>query len=409
MSSSSLQGKIKTSFDSTPASFVSCAFASVASLDFGVFRSPFNIDKDKNMKKFNIAIIGCGKVAHLHAKAINNLQRARLVSVWSRTTTSAETFAAMYNVKPYRDIPSMIRESAIDLAIICNPHPFHKDAAVEAARAGAHVLVEKPLASTLEHSDMIIDACRNAGVRLGVISQRRWYAPVQRIRAAINEGKIGTPVLGTVHMLGWRDKAYYDSDPWRGTWDMEGGGVLINQAPHQLDILLWFMGEVDEVYGVWRNLNHPYIEVDDTALAIVKFKSGAIGNIIVSNSQKPGIYGKVHIHGSNGASVGVQTDGGAMFVAGMSSVLEPPVNDLWTVPSEEHLLNVWKCEDSAVFEQIDPTIYYFERQIEDFLQAIENNRDPLVDGTAGRRTVELITAIYRSTRNNAPVKCPLCF
>jgi len=359
------------------------------------------------MKSYQLAIIGCGKVAHLHAKAIGNLPNATLTAVWSRTPESAERFATVYNAKPYSDIGAMVRENGIDLVVVCNPHPFHKDVAVEAALSGANVLVEKPLASTLEDCDDIINACQQAGVRLGVISQRRWYAPVQRIRQAIDDGKIGTPALGTVNMLGWRDKAYYDSDPWRGTWDMEGGGVLVNQAPHQLDILLWFMGEVDEVYGVWRNLNHPYIEVDDTALAIVKFKNGGIGNIIVSNSQKPGIYGKVQIHGSNGASVGVQTDGGAMFIAGMSSVLEPPVNDLWTVSGEEQFLKGWVREDSELFERIDPTVYYMERQIEDFLQALDENRDPLVDGAAGRRTVELFTAIYRSTRDNRPVKFPL--
>ena len=358
-------------------------------------------------RKYKLAIIGCGKVAHLHAKAIGNLRDAMLAAVWSRTPASAENFAAMYGAKAYNDIQTMVRENGIDLAIVCNPHPYHKEVAVKAALAGASVLVEKPLASTLEDCDAIIDACRLSGVRLGVISQRRWYAPVQRIRKAIDDGKIGTPALGTVNMLGWRDKAYYDSDPWRGTWDMEGGGVLVNQAPHQLDILLWYMGEADEVYGLWRNLNHPYINVEDTALAIVKFKNGSIGNIIVSNSQKPGIFGKVHVHGSNGASVGVQTDGGAMFVAGMSSVLEPPVNDLWTIPGEEQLLKDWVQKDSEEFERIDPTIYYFEQQIEEFLQALDENRDPLVDGIAGRRSVELFTAIYRSTRNNAPIKFPL--
>ena len=359
------------------------------------------------MKTYRIAIIGCGKVAHLHAKAIGNLPNATLVAVWSRTPESAVKFAAVYGAKVYSDIGAMIRENGIDLAIVCNPHPFHREVAVEAARAGANVLVEKPLASSLEDCDIIIDECKRAGVRLGVISQRRWYAPVQRIRQAIDEGKIGAPALGTILMLGWRDKAYYDADLWRGTWDMEGGGVLVNQSPHQLDILLWFMGEVDEVYGLWRNLNHPYIEVDDSALAIVKFKNGGIGNIIVSNSQKPGIYCKVHVHGTNGASVGVQTDGGAMFIAGSSSVLEPPVNDLWTVTGEEQMLKDWVREDSEWFERIDPTIYYMERQIEDFLQALYENREPLVNGADGRRTVELFTAIYRSTRNNTPVKFPL--
>jgi predicted dehydrogenase len=249
--------------------------------------------------------------------------------------------------------------------------------------------------------------CKKNGVKLGVISQRRWYEPVRRVKNAIEQGKIGKPVLATVTMLGWRDKAYYDSDKWRGSWNNEGGGVLVNQAPHQLDILLWFMGEVDEVYGIWKNLNHPYIEVEDTALAIVKFKNGAIGNIVVSNSQKPGIFGKVHVHGKNGASAGVQTDGGAMFIAGMTGVAEPPVNDLWTIPGEELLLKEWVRQDTETFNSCDPTIRYIQYQIEDYLNAIINNKEPAVTGEAGRRTVELFTAIYRSTRDNLPVKFPL--
>jgi predicted dehydrogenase len=356
---------------------------------------------------YKIAILGCGKVAHLHAKAVQNLKNARLAGVWSRSKNTAETFAAQYNVPFYSKIDELIQIENIDLAIICTPHPFHLAPVVEAANSGANILVEKPLASTLEDSDRIIEVCKNAGVKLGVISQRRWYEPVKRVKDAIDSGKIGKPVFGTINMLGWRDKDYYDADEWRGTWKMEGGGVLVNQAPHQLDILLWFMGEIDEVYGQWKNLNHSYIEVEDTALAIVKFKNGAIGNIIVSNSQKPGIYGKVHVHGENGASVGVQTDGGAMFIAGMSGILEPPINDLWSVPGEEKMLEKWKKEDSNHFNNIDPMVYYMERQIEDFLQAIANNTQPLVTGEDGRKTVELFTAIYRSTRDNQPVKFPL--
>jgi predicted dehydrogenase len=167
------------------------------------------------------------------------------------------------------------------------------------------------------------------------------------------------------------------------------------------------MGDIEEVYGSWSNLNHPYIEVEDTALAIVKFKNGALGNIIVSNSQRPGIYGKIQIHGSNGASVGVQPEGGAMFVAGMSSIAEPPVNDLWTIPGEEALLDKWVKEDTAFFNSIDATVYYIERQIEDFVDAIIENREPLVNGIEGRKTVELFTAIYRSQRDNKPIKFPL--
>jgi predicted dehydrogenase len=270
--------------------------------------------------------------------------------------------------------------------------------------AGANVLVEKPLASDLDDCDAIINTCRERSVKLGVVSQRRWYSPSMRVKRAIEDGKIGKPVLATVILLGWRDKAYYDSDAWRGTWKDEGGGVLVNQSPHQFDLMLWYMGDIDEVYGLWRNLNHPYIEVDDTALAIVKFKSGAIGNILVSNSQKPGLFGKVHVHGENGASVGVQTDGGQMFIAGRSGVAEAPVNDLWTVPGEEKMLAEWVREDTEIFHKYDPTVYYMQCQIEDFLQAIGNDTEPMVTGEAGRKTVELFTAIYRSTRENAPVK-----
>lgn len=356
---------------------------------------------------FNISIAGCGKVAHLHAKAIKDIPDARLSGVWSRTDKTALDFALKYNTRAYSSVYKMVTESKTDLVIVCTPHPFHKQPAIEAAMAGSNVLVEKPLASDLHDCDDIINACRKNNVKLGVISQRRWYSPVQRVKDAIEKGKIGKPVLATVTLLGWRDKAYYDSDAWRGTWKMEGGGVLVNQSPHQLDILLWYMGEVDEVYGIWRNLNHPFIEVDDTALAIVKFKSGAIGNILVSNSQKPGIYGKVQVHGENGASLGVQTDGGAMFIAGSTGVAEPPVNDLWTIPGEETLLKDWIKLDTETFNNCDPTVYYMRCQIEDFIKAMVNNTDPSVTGEDGRRTVELFTAIYRSTNDNIPVKFPL--
>jgi predicted dehydrogenase len=270
-----------------------------------------------------------------------------------------------------------------------------------------HVLVEKPLASSLADCDAMIAAAAQSGCILATVSQRRWYEPVRRVKQAVEQGKIGSPVLGMVVMLGWRDEPYYRSDPWRGSWRMEGGGVLVNQAPHQLDLLQWFMGPLAEVYGYWDNLNHPYIEVEDTAIAIIRFASGALGNIVVSNSQRPGLYGKVHVHGSNGASVGVQTDGGAMFIAGMSPVLEPPVNDLWTVPGEEDLLKRWEEEDTRTFRKIDPASYYHRLQIADFLQAIAEGRQPQVTGVEGRKTVELFTAIYRSNRDRRPVAFPL--
>ncbi len=348
-----------------------------------------------------------GKVAHLHAQALKNLPNAEFRAVRSRTLAKAKDFADQYGVKAYDDIELMVNEERLDLVIICTPHPNHLEPTVQALNAGAHVLVEKPLASSLQDCDAMIQAANENKRKLGVISQRRFYEPVKRVKAAIEAGKIGEPILGTINMLGWRDEKYYQSDPWRGSWEHEGGGVLVNQAPHQLDVLLWLMGDIDELYGAWANLNHPYIEVEDTALAVIRFKNGGLGNIVVSNSQKPGIYGKIQINGSNGASVGVQPEGGSMFVAGMSNIAEPPVNDLWTIPGEEKLLDEWIKEDSEFFNTIDATVYYIERQIEDFIEAIENNRQPLVNGVDGRKTVELFTAIYRSQRDNKPIKFPL--
>ncbi len=358
-------------------------------------------------KIYNISIAGCSKMAHLHAKAIQGISNVKLAGVWSRTQKTAEEFAAAYSTKAWSDISTMVNENNTDLVIVCNAHPFHIGPAIAAARAGSHVLVEKPLASDLNDCDEIIKICKEENVRLGVISQRRWYEPVRRIKDAIDSGKLGKPALATVTLLGWRDKDYYDSGAWRGFWKTEGGGVLVNQSPHQLDILLWYMGEIDEVFGIWRNLNHPYIEVDDTAIAIVKFRSGAIGNILVSNSQKPGLFGNIHVHGDNGASAGVQTDGGAMFLPGKSGIAAPPVNDLWTVPGEENLLKEWIKTDTEIFNNCDPAIRYLQYQIEDFIDAAKNNRQPAITGEDGRRVVELFSAIYKSTRDNLPVKFPL--
>jgi len=154
------------------------------------------------------------------------------------------------------------------------------------------------------------------------------------------------------------------------------------------------------------NIN-PYISVDDTAVAIIKFRNGAIGNILVSNSQNPALYGKVHIFGKNGAAVGVQTDGGAMFIAGMSSIVEAPYNDIWTIPGEEQYREQWKKEDEELFQKINPMEYFHQQQIQEFCESILEDRNPMITGEEGRKTVELFTAIYRSTRENKPIKFPL--
>jgi UDP-N-acetyl-2-amino-2-deoxyglucuronate dehydrogenase len=353
------------------------------------------------------AIVGYGKVAHLHAKALQNSSLAKLVAVCGRNPDKMSHFANQYGIKAYSSLEQMIQAEAIQVIIICTPHPAHAEAAMIAAQLGVHILVEKPMAVSLADCDAMIAAAEKASVKLGVISQRRFYRAARKVQEAIVSGKIGKPILATVTMLGWRSQDYYESDAWRGSWSAEGGGVLVNQAPHQLDLLLWYMGNIAELSGFWANLNHPYIEVEDTALAIVRFKNGALGNIVVSNSQNPGLYGNVHVHGENGASIGVQTETGSMFIAGMSEIAEPAKLDIWTIPNEEQVPAELFAEEKRLFERVDPKVYYIALQIEDFMQSIIENREPTVTGYDGRAVVELFTAIYRSQQGQTIIRFPL--
>ena len=258
----------------------------------------------------------------------------------SATSTSSvlKPFATRFGARPFDDVEADARRKAGSTSfasprrIRCTPTPAIAAASRRRARA-------RRKAAGREPCRLRRDARRRARghhTKLGVISQRRWYEPVRRMKDAIDAGKIGRPVLGTFTMYSWRDPAYYRSDPWRGRWDTEGGGVLVNQSPHMLDLLLWLMDDdVAEVSGYWANLNHPTVEVEDSAVAILRFRRGGLGSIVASLSQKPGIHTKVHIHGSSGASVGVETDRGATFIAGVSAISEPPLNDMWTIPGEE--------------------------------------------------------------------------
>ena len=359
------------------------------------------------MEKIKTAVIGCGKVGHFHARAFQACPESELVACLGRDMKKTEEFAAIYGIRAFTDLETMVRETGVQAVSICTPHPNHADIAVRGCELGLHIAIEKPLAASLEDCDAIIEAAKKNNVVGTTICQRRFYKPAQRVKKAIDDGKLGKPILGTVNMLGWRDMAYYRSDPWRGTWKGEGGGVLINQAPHQIDLLLWYMGEVEELYGMWDTLNHPELEVEDTAACVIRFKNGAIGNIVVSNSQNPALFGNVRVHGSNGASVGVQTDGGAMFIAGVSGIAEPPVNDIWTVEGEADQLEAYKAADREFFTSVNSTDYFHTEQLSDFLKAIQTGTSPLITLEAGRQTVELITGIYRSMRDGKPVRFPL--
>jgi predicted dehydrogenase len=354
--------------------------------------------------KIRFGLIGYGKVAALHAQALRTAAHCELVSVSGHHKERRDAFAGRWGLASRDSAEEMVKKDGVDAVVITTPHPRHPHDAMEALGAGCHVLVEKPLALSVQETEVLIGESQARGRLLSVISQRRWYPSCQRIRRAIDDGLLGAPALGQLTILGWRDEPYYRSDPWRGSWEHEGGGVIVNQAPHQFDLLCWYMGEVAEVYGGWANINHPYIEVEDSAVATVRFRTGGLASIFISNSQKPGLYAKVHIHGSSGASAGVQTDGGAMFIAGRSGVLEPPYNDIWTIPGQEPMRERWQKEDATFFAGIDATWYFFAQQEEDFAGAILRGGKPAVTGHDGLQVARIIEGIYRAQRDRAPVQ-----
>jgi UDP-N-acetyl-2-amino-2-deoxyglucuronate dehydrogenase len=341
-----------------------------------------------------IAIIGPGLVAHTHAQALAQMPEAKLIAVCGRDEHKTRAFADQYAAQAFTSLAQTLEHSGVDAVILCTPHPLHAEQAVFTANAGKHVLLEKPMALRVADCDRMIAAARTHRVKLGIISQRRLYEPVMRVKNAILEGKLGRPVLATLGLLGWRGPEYYAMAAWRGTWAGEGGGVLVNQAVHQLDLMTWLMGPIERVSSEVANLNHPEIEVEDTAVAVIRFQSGALGSIVASNSQNPGLWGRIQVHGSNGASIGVQTDGGSMFVSGITKAVEAPINDLWTIPGESHLLEGWQAEDRARAAKLEVMTHYHALQIRDFVNAILEDREPMVTGEDGRNAVALIEAIY---------------
>lgn len=350
-------------------------------------------------------IVGPGKVAQVHADAIARIPEAQVTAVAGRNEARTTALAAPFGARVDPSLEAMIDRGGVDAVILCTPHPHHADQAIVAARVGLHVVVEKPMALAPTDAERMIAASAEAGVVLSVVSQRRWYEPVQRVKAAIDGGRIGAPGLAEVEVLGWRGPEYFAMDAWRGTTAGEGGGVLVNQAVHQLDLICWLLGPATEIDGWTANVNHPEIEVEDSAIAIVRFARGALATIIASNSQKPGLYARVHVHGTNGASVGVETDGGSVFVAGLS-LPSVPRNDLWTIPGEEGQLDAWLGGDRAALSHVDIASHYHELQLRDIVGAIGDRRPPAVTGHDGLLAVDLMAGIYRAAQEGGRVTLP---
>lgn len=358
------------------------------------------------MATIKTGIIGCGGIARRHAAAYADLAQAEFVAVCDALPERAQRFADQYGARPYSDAATMLRESGVQAVSICTPHLLHPPLLVLAAEHGVHAITEKPMGITLEECDRAIAAARKAGTKQGVIFQRRFWPASLRLRAAIDAGKLGTPVLGSCTVRFSRPPEYYARDAWRGKWASEGGGVMVNQAVHAIDMFQWYMGPIASLSGRWANLTHPYIEVEDTAVATLTFQNGALGVIETSVSpNKTGYtFARVVIYGSNG---------------GWASVTEQPegrvgLNDVWEIPGEEEEGRRRYAEDTErnefMFESASggrPVTSYHQLQLAEFLDALLNNREPLVNGEEGRKSVEIIQAIYRSGRTGQTLRFPL--
>lgn len=346
------------------------------------------------MRTVRTGLIGCGKIAPEHARALAALPESEFAAVCDADGARAQAIATEYGVpRVFTEPGEMLRSGAVEAVNVCTPHPSHAPVVVAAAAAGVHVLCEKPIAASLADADRMIAAAVRAGVTFGVIFQRRFWPAAMRIRAAIDAGRLGKTTLGECVVRIWRSPEYFASDPWRGTWATEGGGVLMNQAVHAIDQLQWFMGPAAEVTGRIATLRHgDSIDVEDTAVATVLFANGALGVIEAATTVDPGFGYRVSVHGDSGAVIGVweRHEG------------DQGLNDVWTIPGEEELREEWAATD---LQPDGPSFH--QLQIQDFLRAVRDGRPPLVTGEEGRKSLEIIQAIYRSSRTGQPVRLPI--
>jgi predicted dehydrogenase len=351
------------------------------------------------MKQYGFGLVGCGMIAEFHTRAINEMPNARVVAAWSRNAESGAKIERLADggCKIFDDLNSMLACPGLDVVCICTPSGAHLEPAVRAAEAGKHVVVEKPLEITLSRCDAIIDACDKASVRLCTIFPSRFTAANIRLKEAIALGRFGRLTLGDTHVKWWRTQQYYDSGGWRGTWQLDGGGALMNQAIHNVDLLYWLMGEVDTITALGATLAHERIEVEDTAVAALRFKNGALGVIEAATSAYPGLLKRIEVHGDRGSARVEQDD-----------------ITLWEfqekVPSDNEVYAAMAGHSGFKAGASDPrgiTHVGHRDQLIDFLEAIDQGRSAAVDGREGRRSVEIIRAIYRSASSGQVVSLPL--
>ncbi len=346
---------------------------------------------------FGFGVVGCGMIASFHAKAIADIDGAELVACTDARKESAEKFGAAENCSSYDTLDAMLADPKVDIVTICTPSGAHMEPAVAAAKAGKHVIIEKPLEITLERCDAIIDACNESGVVCSAIFPSRFHHSSQILRKAVDEKKFGQLAIANAYVKWFRTQEYYDSGAWRGTWNMDGGGALMNQAIHSVDLLAWLMGDVTSITAHTATVAHERIEVEDVAVATLKFANGALGTIEASTAAYPGYLKKIELYGSKG-----------------SAVLEEEDIKVWDFadPSkaDADMLKEMAGKTQTGGGAADPTAighHGHTEQFRDVIKAIEGKTSPAIDGPSGRRSVEIILAIYAAAESGQAISLPL--
>jgi UDP-N-acetyl-2-amino-2-deoxyglucuronate dehydrogenase len=343
------------------------------------------------------AIVGCGVIAPFHARAIADLPGARLVAVTDEVEAAAARRGAEFGVDHTTDLDAVLARPDVDVVSICVPSGLHADVGVRAARAGKHVVAEKPIDITLEAADRLIDACRTARVKLTVISQHRYDPDVQRVRELIDSGRLGRLILGDAAIKWYRTQQYYDSGDWRGAWRLDGGGCLMNQGVHYVDLLQWLMGPVESVFARTATAAHE-IEVEDIAVAVLRFASGAVGVLEASTAVYPGLPERLEITGTGGTTI---------IEAGRLTVRELKDEKGETSAYGSKLRDGAKAEETGSADPAAISHAGHRAQLADLLDAIDDDREPMLSGEEARRPLEIILAVYESARAGHEIQLPL--
>ncbi len=350
-----------------------------------------------NIAPIGFGVVGCGVIGPVHCDSIKQVAAARLVAVCDTDLQKARTLGERYAVPFYTDLAAFLQHPGLEVVNICVPSGYHAEIGVAAAQAGKHVLVEKPIEITLAAADRLITACDEAGVKLGVISQHRFAPDVLKIKAAIDNGQFGPLVLGEAVIKWYRTQEYYDSGDWRGTKALDGGGALMNQGVHYIDLLQWLMGPVVSIKAATITRTHQ-IEVEDVGVAILRFANGALGTITGSTSVYPGLPERLELHGRDATAI-IEADRLKEFF--LRSELGNPgsygLSDKIAQQAQADSKEGGAADPAAIGISAHTT------QVADFVAALRENRDPAITGRDARRPLEIILAIYRASEENREI------